>query len=78
MKGIPKVSEQFLHTQDVPAFLREHVGIKISVSTVYKRFMPSSGEGPKPAGYWSGRPVYRPSDVLDWAISRIRPTRKSA
>ena len=62
---------QFLHTYDVPAFLREKMGIKVSLSVIHKRFMPSKKEGPPVAGRWGGRPLYRPSDVLAWAQSRI-------
>ena len=64
--------QQFLHVGDVPAFLYERMGVRITQSTLHKKWMPKSGLGPKPAGRWGGKPIYRPRDVLEWAKSQIR------
>lgn len=70
--------EQYLHTHDVPAFLRERMGIKLSLSSVHKYFMPSLGSGPPVAGRWGGRPLYRPADILAWAAAKIERESRSA
>jgi hypothetical protein len=69
---------EFVHQRDVPGLLKQHLGIQISLSSVHRKFSPLVGEGPPPAGYWSGRPYYRPADVLQWARDRMTPTRITA
>jgi len=69
---------QYITMHDVPALLRERMGVRISYSTVTKKFRPRVGDGPKPVGYWSGRPYYDPAAVLDWAAGRFMPTRNGA
>jgi hypothetical protein len=64
--------------KDVPALLQERLGIKVAYSTVAKKFSPRGGDGPKPVGYWSGRPYYSPADVLAWANGRMTTTRNGA
>jgi hypothetical protein len=54
------------------------MGVRITVSTLHKKFMPSLGQGPKPAGRWGGRPIDRPADVLEWAAKQITESRKPA
>jgi len=72
------VQPEYVNQRDVPKLIREHLGIQISMSTVHRKFSPRVGEGPAPAGYWSGRPYYRPADVLEWAKGRMTPTRETA
>jgi len=54
------------------------MGIKVSYSTIAKKFSPRGGDGPRPIGYWSGRPYYSPAAVLDWANGRMTATRNGA
>jgi hypothetical protein len=70
-------TEQYLHVADIPAFLYQQMGIRISVSTLHKKLMPSLGTGPKPAGRWGGRPIFRPADILRWAQSQIGESREA-
>jgi hypothetical protein len=52
---------------------------KISKSSLQKIGMPSAGGGGLPIeGYWGNLPAFRPSKALEWARSRIRPTRGNA
>jgi hypothetical protein len=64
---------EFLTRAEIPAFLKVH-GFPVSRSTLDKLSMPSRGDhaGPKPAGAWGNRHLYRPADVLEWARSRFR------
>jgi hypothetical protein len=64
--------EKFLTTADIPAFLRDNRGIKVGRSTIEKWVSPSINRGPRPAAYWSRRPLFKPSDVLAWADARLR------
>jgi hypothetical protein len=57
--------------QEIPSFLKEH-GYPVSISTLDKLTAPARGEGPKPAGIWGNRHLYRPRDVLAWAKNRFR------
>ena len=68
-------SETFLHVADVPEYLKRMLGVRISVSSIHKKWMPSLGTGPKPAGRWGGKPIYHPADVLQWAKDQIREER---
>jgi hypothetical protein len=47
-------------------------GFPISKSTLDKLAMPSRGEGPPLAGFWSNRALYDPAKALAWAKSRFR------
>ena len=64
---------EFLTRAEIPEFLAQH-GFPIGRSTIDKLSMPSRGEhaGPKPAGAWGNRQMYRPEQVLKWARSRFR------
>jgi hypothetical protein len=73
---VPEV-EQFLHVRDIPDFLYEQMGVRITVSTLHKKLMPSLGTGPKPAGRWGGRPIFRPADILQWAQNQISESREA-
>jgi hypothetical protein len=51
----------------------------ISKSSLQKLGMPSAGgAGPPREGFWGNLPAFRGSRALDWARSRIRPTRGKA
>ena len=69
---------EFISQRDVPELIRERLGIKVALSTIHKKFSPRVSEGPKPVGYWSGRPYYRPDDVLEWARGRLIPASNGA
>jgi len=64
---------EFLTRAEIPAFLAQH-GFPIARSTIDKLSMPSRGEhaGPKPAGAWGNRHLYRPAVVLKWARARFK------
>jgi hypothetical protein len=64
---------EYLTRAELPQFLAAH-GFPIAQSTIEKLSMPSRGDnaGPKPAGSWGNRHLYRPEQVLRWARSRFR------
>jgi hypothetical protein len=64
---------ELLTRAEIPQFLAQH-GFPIGRSTLDKMSMPSRGDnaGPKPAGIWGNRHLYRPAQVLRWARSRFR------
>jgi len=66
---------EYLTRAEIPEFLAQH-GFPIGRSTIDKLSMPSRGEnvGPKPAGAWGNRYLYRPAQFLAWARSRFRAT----
>jgi hypothetical protein len=72
------VSEVYLTLHDIPMFLREKTGIKISYSTLSKWCSPAINKGPQPFGYWGPRPYFSPNDVLSWAAARMTTTRNRA
>jgi hypothetical protein len=53
-------------------------GFKTSQSTMAKYCSPAINIGPPSEGYWGRLPTYRPSRVLQWAQSRMRPARQPA
>jgi hypothetical protein len=59
----------------VPEFLEQTLGIKMSRSTVEKKFCPSSPVRPVPDCYWGNQPLYKPTTILAWARGRMTPTR---
>jgi hypothetical protein len=61
--------EKFLFIDELPAFLLEQMGLRLSVPTLHK--MTCIGTAPPSAGFWGKRRVYRPSDVLAWAAAHI-------
>jgi hypothetical protein len=67
------VSERLLLMQDIPAFIYEQRGVRISLSSLEKLCAPSVNEGPPVALYWGRRPLRRPADVLAWVDRRLRP-----
>jgi hypothetical protein len=50
-------------------------GFRTSQSTMAKYCSPAINIGPPCEGYWGRLPTYRPSRVLQWAHSRMRPAR---
>ncbi len=66
--------DEVLITGYAPAaqFLTEH-GFPTSKSLLSKVGSPAIGEGPQVAGYWLGRPAFRPSALLAWARGRLKP-----
>ena len=69
---------KFLTRAEIPEFLAQH-GFPIGRSTIDKLSMPSRGDhaGPKPAGAWGNRHLYRPAKVLGWARSRFRASSRT-
>jgi hypothetical protein len=65
--------EPLIYRDGISPLLQEKLGIKLGKSTIAKLFSPAIGEGCEPAAYWNKRPLYRPSDVIAWAKSRLRP-----
>jgi hypothetical protein len=54
-------------------------GFPISKSSLQKLGMPSAGgAGPPREGFWGNLPAFRPSLALEWARSRILPSRGKA
>lgn len=70
----PRKWQVRLHRQEVPDYMMERHGIKISASTLAK--LATIGGGPafsKPCG----RPLYALSDLDQWALERIGTPRRS-
>jgi hypothetical protein len=65
------LEREYLTRRQLAAFLSQR-GFPISKSTLDKLAMPSRGEGPPAAGFWSNRALYDPSEALAWAKSRFR------
>ncbi len=65
--------EPLIYRNEIPPLLKAELGIVLGKSTVAKLFSPAVGQGCEPAAYWNKRPLYRPSDVIAWAKSRLRP-----
>ena len=64
---------ELLTRAEIPDFLAQH-GFPIGRSTIDKLSMPSRGgpAGPKPAGVWGNRHLYRPAQVFKWARARFK------
>ena len=69
---------EYLRMMQVPEFLEQRLGIKMSRSTVEKKFCPSSRVRPVPDCYWGNQPLYKPATILEWARGRMTPTRNGA
>jgi len=65
--------EPLIYRDGISPLLQEKLGIKLGKSTIAKLFSPAIGQGCEPACYWNKRPLYRPTDVIAWAKSRLRP-----
>jgi hypothetical protein len=65
--------EPLIYRNGISPLLKEKLGIELGKSTIAKLFSPAVGQGCEPACYWNKRPLYRPSDVIAWAKSRLRP-----
>src|SRR6516164_5185898 len=64
---------QLIYRSGISPLLEAELGIKLGKSTIAKLFSPAVGQGCEPACYWNRRPLYRPSDIVSWAKSRLRP-----
>jgi hypothetical protein len=69
---------KYIVRKEIAPFLREHLGIPISTSTVDKLCAPSVNQGPPVATWMGGRPLYHPDEVLAWGEARLSPKRPSA
>jgi hypothetical protein len=65
--------EPLIYRSGIAPLLKEKLGIELGKSTIAKLFSPAVGQGCEPAAFWNKRPLYRPSDVISWAKSRLRP-----
>jgi len=65
--------EPLIHRGEIPHLLKTTLGIKLGKSTVAKLFSPAIGQGCAPVCYWGRKPMYRASDIIAWARSRLRP-----
>jgi hypothetical protein len=64
-------SEKLLTRRDLASYLAER-GFPISVSTLAKMAMPSSGrQGPPIEAAWGNRFLYDPGKALKWAKTRF-------
>lgn len=63
--------EKYLFFDQLPAFLAERTGLRLCKATLHKICSPGVATGPKPAAYWGRRPVFRPTDVLEWAQTKL-------
>jgi hypothetical protein len=52
-------------------------GYPISRSTLSKYGSPSVNIGPPSEGYWGRLPTFLPSRAIEWARSRLSPTRRT-
>lgn len=66
-----KFADRYLTRAELALFLTAR-GYRISLSTLDKLAMPSCGQGPPPAGTWTGRAYYDPARALAWAHERFR------
>lgn len=64
--------EPHLLTADIPQFLRERRGIKVSLSSLQKLVAPSVDQGPPIAARWGRRALFRREDVLAWADRKLQ------
>jgi hypothetical protein len=70
-------NEKFLFIDELPAFLLQEMGLRLSKPTLHKLTSPGINTGPPSAGFWGKRQVFKPSDVLEWARARVRPEKSS-
>jgi hypothetical protein len=68
--------EKLLTRRQLAAFLTEH-GYPTGHSTLAKYCSPAINTGPPAECWWGKRPMYRPSRALEWAQSRLRPSKDS-
>jgi hypothetical protein len=65
--------ERYLMNADLAAFIYQRTGIRIAPSTMDKLAAPAHPDGIPVDAYWNKRPLRKPSTVLAWARSRLRP-----
>jgi hypothetical protein len=76
MKGGEKAM-RYLMLRDVPEYLWEQRGFRISHSTLQKLSAPGCSQGPPVAGHWGRRVLFDPAEVLRWFDGRLQPARPS-
>jgi|EndMetStandDraft_8_1072994.scaffolds.fasta_scaffold1019351_2 hypothetical protein len=64
---------RYLMLSDIPEFLREQRGFRISQSTLQKLTSPACNQGPPVSSRWGRRVLFEPDAVLAWFDSRLRP-----
>jgi hypothetical protein len=69
--------EKYLFIDDLPAFLLEQMGLRLSLPTLHKMTSPGIANGPPSVGFWGKRQVFKPSEVLEWARGRVRPEKSA-
>jgi hypothetical protein len=65
---VPMTTDRYLRRAEVPAFLREHLGVSVTAGILAK--MASQGEGP-PFVFWGRIPAYSESVTLAWGRSHL-------
>jgi hypothetical protein len=69
--------ERLLTRRQIGEFLSAN-GFPISHSTLSKYCSPAINIGPPAECWWGKLPMYRPSRALEWARSRLRPSKDAA
>jgi hypothetical protein len=77
MRETTMEDERYLFIDELPAFLLEQKGLRLSLPTLHKMTSPGIGTGPPSAGFWGKRQVFTPSGVLEWARNRVRPEKSA-
>jgi hypothetical protein len=68
-------SERFLMVSDLRDFIFEQTGIRIAPTTIEKLSAPGRADSIPVDAFWGKRPLRKPSTVLAWAKSRLRPAK---
>jgi hypothetical protein len=61
--------ERLLQVKHMPAFIKEHRGIEVALSTLQKRS--ALGIGPRVDAKWGRRNYSKPSSVLEWVDNNL-------
>ena len=69
-------SEPYLTRQEAVRVIREVTGIPVTDSRIDKAAM--RGQGPKPIAQYGRRFLYRKTDVIEWALSLVKPAGEAA
>jgi hypothetical protein len=68
------MNERLMTKEEAVAYLRDEVGIPMTMSVFSKVTMPSRpGEGPPVDAHWGRRPLWKGRTLRSWAMSRIVP-----
>jgi hypothetical protein len=66
------MAERLLTKEESVTYLRDELGIPMTMSVYTKITMPSrTGEGPAPDAYWGRRPLWTAPTLRAWATSRL-------